>query len=100
MGWSWAGITGLTGCWVRIRPEILAGWDCGLKRVSWAGSWIHGPNLALGQLEEELGWQLDSRPKSCAGPAGGEFLAGWSGARRIEPSWRYLRKKGEEKKGK
>ncbi|GMN68402.1 hypothetical protein TIFTF001_037462 [Ficus carica] len=37
----WAGVTGLTGCWVRIRPEILACWDCGLKGVSWA-------------------WQLDS----------------------------------------
>ncbi|GMN59826.1 hypothetical protein TIFTF001_028921 [Ficus carica] len=48
---------------------------------------------------------LESRPETCAGPAGGGFLAGldhagWSGARRVEPSWRYLRKKGEEKKGK
>ncbi|GMN19230.1 hypothetical protein TIFTF001_039750 [Ficus carica] len=35
--------TGLTGCWVRIRPEILAGWDCGLRSAGWAGSQICWP---------------------------------------------------------
>ncbi|GMN25278.1 hypothetical protein TIFTF001_040689, partial [Ficus carica] len=88
------------------RPEV----ELQLELTASRGiGWSHGPKLALGQLEEELGWQLKgiSRGLGSRRPdwqLGLELRAGftWAGVVRagLSHSWRYLRKKGEEKKGK
>ncbi|GMN74799.1 hypothetical protein TIFTF001_053228 [Ficus carica] len=53
----------LAACWLRIRPEILAGWDCGNGPGSWRElrAWWAVWTGAAG-LDLEPGWQLDSRP--------------------------------------
>ncbi|GMN68762.1 hypothetical protein TIFTF001_037814 [Ficus carica] len=53
----------LAACWLRIRPEILVGWDCGNGPGSWRelrawwAFWTGAAGLDFGP-----GWQLDSLP--------------------------------------